>query len=64
MIFDSWTDKIVWKWKVKQISKRRAQGVMPSQDEWNLLAKPYLRQAQEDIRKNCPYEKMLRERGE
>lgn len=64
MIFDSWIDKIVWKWKVKQISKRRAQGVMPSQSEWNLLAKPYLRQIQEDIRKNCPYEKMLREKGE
>lgn len=64
MIFDSWVDKIVWKWKVKQISKRRAKGIMPTQDEWNLLAKPYLRQAMEDVRKNCPYEKMLREKGE
>lgn len=64
MIFDSWVDKIVWKWKVKQISRRRAKGIMPEQDEWNLIAKPCLRQIQENIRKNCPYEKMLREKGE
>lgn len=64
MIFDSWVDKIVWKWKVKQISRRRAKGIMPEQDEWNLLAKPYLRQTMKDISDNCHYEKMLREKGE
>ena len=64
MIFDSLIDKIVWKYRVKQISKRRAQGIMPTADEWNLLAKPYLRQTMKDISDNCPYEKMLREKGE
>ena len=64
MIFDSWWDKIIWEWKTKKISERHAKGISPTQDEWNLLAKPFLRQAMEDIRKNCPYEKMLREKGE
>lgn len=64
MIFDSWIDKIIWKWKTKKISERYAKGIMPTQDEWNLLAKPFLRQTMEDVRKNCPYEKMLREKGE
>lgn len=63
-MFDSWFEKIIWKWKVNQISKRRAKGVMPTQDEWNLLARPFLRKTMEDVRKNCPYEKMLRDKGE
>lgn len=64
MIFDSWTDKIVWKLRVKHISRRYARGIMPTQDEWNLIARPFLRQTMEDVRKNCPYEKMLHEKGE
>lgn len=62
MIFDSWWDEFIWKRKVKQISKRRAQGIMPTADEWNLLAKPYLRQIMKDVADSCPYERMLREK--
>ena len=56
-IFDSWLDKLIWKWKTKQISKRFERGVKPTQDEWNHLAKPFLRETMQNIRKNCPFNK-------
>ena len=56
-IFDSWLDKLIWKWKTKQISKRFAIGINPTQDEWNHLAKPFLRETMQNIRKNCPFHK-------
>lgn len=62
MIFDSLFHKIVWKYKVKQISKRFAKGIYPTMDEWNFMAKPYLRQTMKDIKEKCPCEKMLREK--
>ena len=63
MIFDSWWDKFLWKRKVKQISKKFARGKRLTGDEWNTLAKPFLRQAMANIERDCPYRKSLEDKN-
>lgn len=61
MIFDSYLDKVIWKWKVKQISKRLMKGISPTEEELNVVAKPILRKVMEDIRSRKSLSQILNE---
>lgn len=59
MIFDSYLDRVVWKWRVKQISKRLMKGISPTEEELNVIVKPILRKMMEDLRNEVSLSDML-----